>query len=311
MLSMLHGTVYKSTGKHYWVNTSKGLYKCYLPGRLHIKNQNSPHPISVGDWVDIQILENQSDLLGIIHSRHRSKNFLSRKSSLHHQKRQIIASNIDNALVIITLKTPKTHIKFINRCLVNLEFQQINSCLVFNKLDIYNDQQLIKVDQLMTIYRKIGYRCFKVSARMGSNIQSLKRFMSNKLHLLIGNSGVGKSSLINSINPSLNLKTAHLTSKTHVGRHTTRKVEIFELGHHIRIIDTPGIKGYGLIDIPKNEIKHLFPEFLKRRAQCSYSDCWHINEPHCYVLKAVHSGEIASSRYNSYLSMLQTDSKYR
>ena len=308
---MLQGTVYKSTGKHYWVKTSKGLFKCHLRGRNRIVNQNNTNPIAVGDFVVIKANENQEALLGVIHSKHPSKNFLSRKSTQQHQKRQIIASNIDNALIIITLKTPKTYTEFIDRCLVNLEFQKINSCLVFNKLDIYDVQEQSEVDQLMSMYRNIGYRCFKVSAKTGLNIQSLKDFMSNKLHLLIGNSGVGKSSLINSMAPSLNLKTTHLTSKTHVGRHTTRKTQIFELVQNIRIIDSPGIKGFGLIDIPKKEIKHQFPEFLKRSHQCSYSDCWHINEPNCHVLEAVHSGEIASSRYNSYLSMLQTDLKYR
>lgn len=308
---MLRGTVYKSTGKHYWVKTSKGLFKCYLRGRIRMENQNSTNPISVGDLVDIKALGNQEVLSGVIHSRYPSKNFLSRKATQHNHKRQIIASNIDGALIVITLKKPKTHVEFIDRCLVNLEFKNIKGCLLFNKLDIYNDEEQSRVENLIHIYRKIGYPCFKVSAKTGFNIQSLKDFMSNKLHLFIGNSGVGKSSLINSMDPTLDLKTADLTSRTHVGRHTTRKVQIVELLEKIRIIDAPGIKGYGLIDIPRNEIKQQFPEFLKLSPRCSYSDCWHVNEPNCRVLDGIDRGEIALSRYNSYLSMLQPDMKYR
>ncbi len=308
---MLQGTVYSSMGKQYWVKTEHGLYKCVLRGRIRLDDHGSTNPISVGDSVSISTIEDDKVLSGIIQEIHPRNNYLHRKSTQHSNKRQILASNIDQALLVVTLEYPRTHIQFIDRFLVTLEFQNILGCLVFNKMDLYNSEQLKTIERLKTVYRNIGYPVFNISTISYRNIDKLKHSMNNKLNLFVGNSGVGKTSIINCLDKTLDLKTSNLTARTSVGRHTTRRAQIIDINQKIRIIDTPGIKGLGLIDIPTEKIKHLFPEFIKVSHLCTYSDCNHIDEPNCGVLDYIEMGKIAQSRYDRYLSMLQPDSRYR
>ena len=304
------GIVIKSTGSWYIVKTDNEIINCKLRGKFKTKGIVSTNPIAVGDIVEFTILKEENT--GFITKLHERKNIIIRKSINLSRKAHIIASNIDMAYIIITLKQPKTSTIFIDRYLVSAEAYNIPITLVFNKIDIYSKQDVEEMNRLISIYNKIGYSCIKVSAKTKVGIKEFTELLKNKISVISGNSGVGKSTLINTINPNLQLKTDEISDYHQKGKHTTTFSEMFELQKDAYIIDTPGIKGFGLVDLEQENLSTYFPEMLKLQGNCKFYNCTHTHEPNCAILKAVNNNEISKSRYKSYLSLLENDNeKYR
>ncbi len=302
------GVVIKSTGSWYWVRTEDhNQYKCRIRGKFRIKGIKSTNPVTVGDHVDFE-LEKGADT-GIIINIHDRKNYIIRKSVNLSKQTHIIAANIDRAFLLITLNNPPTFTPFIDRFLATAEAYHIEVILLFNKIDINDEKLNIQKNKLINIYRKIGYNCIEISAKKKINIEKVKELMLGKVSMFSGHSGVGKSTLINTIAPNLNLKTAEISQQHKLGQHTTTFAEMFVLktDPESYIIDTPGIKGFGVVDFEQYEIADYFPEFFALKHQCKYNNCLHVNEPKCAVKLALEKGEIAPSRYNSYLQLLAGD----
>lgn len=298
----MKGLVIKSTGSWYEVETENSeLVSCRLRGKFKNKDLKLTNPIAVGDYVDIEIEENQST--GIILDILQRKNYIIRKSSRKKHYSHIIAANIDKAILFVTLRSPRTSTGFINRFLVSAESFRIPVVIVFNKTDLYRTQEEEKSEHLIKLYESIGYKCLKTSLINNEGIEELKIELENSTCLVAGHSGVGKSSLLNVIDTNLNLQTAGLTKFTDKGSHTTTYAEMYPLlGGYI--IDTPGIKEFGLENMDKNEISHYFPEMRDLLGQCKYNNCLHLNEPQCAVYDAFENGEIDESRYKTYLTVL-------
>jgi ribosome biogenesis GTPase len=307
---MKSGLVLKTTGSRYTIRDENGTtYSCTIRGKLRLKGITTTNPITVGDMVDFDVDESNSGTISGVHDR---KNYIIRRSTNLSRESHIIAANLDQTLLIVTVDFPETQLAFIDRYLVTAEAYSIPAVLVFNKTDLYQDELYEKLNHYISIYSKIGYRCLLVSAETGQNLQHLKDVLAGKLSLISGNSGVGKSTLINKIEPSLNLKTEQISSYHLMGKHTTTFSEMFELSFGGFIIDTPGIKGFGLVDIDKDELYHFFPEIFKISNECRFYNCTHIHEPGCAVIQAVDNGTISPSRYLSYLSIHDDDNeKYR
>ncbi|RUA11796.1 MAG: ribosome small subunit-dependent GTPase A [Flavobacteriia bacterium] len=307
------GIVIKSTGSWYWVRTEDSAqYKCRIRGKFRIKGIKSTSPVTVGDHVDFD-LEKDHDT-GIITGIHPRKNYIIRKSVNLSKQTHIIAANIDLAFLLITVDDPPTLPAFIDRFLATAEAYSIEAILLFNKIDAYQTKQHQKKEELIKIYSKIGYKCIEISAKEKINTEKIKALMLGKVSMFSGHSGVGKSTLINSIAPHLNLKTAETSKQHKQGIHTTTFAEMFVLDTKPEsyIIDTPGIKGFGVVDFEQQEIGHFFPEILKLSSQCKFNNCLHVNEPRCAVKEALEKGEIAPSRYRSYLQLLAgEDENYR
>jgi ribosome biogenesis GTPase len=267
------------------------------------------NPISVGDWVDFEV-ENEADVIVNIHER---KNYIIRKSSNLSKHSQIIASNIDQAFLIVTVNYPLTTTTFIDRFLAAAEAYRIPVSLIFNKIDRYRPNDKDRLYDLRHTYSKIGYHCYEISAKQEIHIEQMKEILKGKINLLSGHSGVGKSTLINKIQPGLDLKTGEISEAHSQGKHTTTFSEMFELDFGGYIIDTPGIRGFGTIDMIKEEMSHFFPEIFKISQKCQFNNCTHVHEPKCAVKAAVEIGEICMSRYESYLGMILEDeeNKYR
>jgi len=306
----LTGMVIKSTGSWYQVLSGDEVISCKIKGNFRTKGSVATNPIAVGDKVDFIIMKEENT--GLIVNIHERKNYIIRKSINLSRKAHIIATNVDLALLMVTICKPETHTVFIDRFLVSSEAYNIPVLIVFNKTDIYSAQDIEKMDQWIEIYEKIGYQCLKVSALQKLNLDTLKDVLKDKNTVISGNSGVGKSTLINSIEPKLLVKTNEISDYHQKGKHTTTFSEVFPLSIGGFIIDTPGIKGYGLVDLQDENLSTYFPEMLKLQTTCRYYNCTHTHEPGCKVIEAVRSNEIAESRYKSYLSMLFEDSgKYR
>lgn len=306
----MQGIVIKSTGSWYKVRTENGqVYDCRIVGKLRLEGIKSTNPVAVGDIVDFE-LEPQKDK-AVIKKIHDRKNYLIRKSVNLSKQTHIIAANIDLAFILITLKNPKTYPAFIDRFLATAEAYRITAVLLFNKIDSYDEYETDEKDDLKGIYQEIGYKCLDVSAEKGINISQVKDLMKDQVSLFVGHSGVGKTTLINKIEPDLNLKTKPISEAHNQGQHTTTFAEMFTLSFGGYIIDTPGIRGYGLVDFSKEEIAHFFPEMFALQNECKYYNCTHVNEPKCAVIQAVENGTIALSRYQSYLQMLEEDETYR
>jgi ribosome biogenesis GTPase / thiamine phosphate phosphatase len=307
----MQGRVLKSTGSWYTVFNDNGqTYHCKIRGKLRLKSSRTTNPVTVGDIVNIDI---ESDgVTGNIVNVEQRKNYIIRRSSNLSREAHIIASNIDQAILVVTIEFPETNLVFIDRYLATAEAYQIPAVLVFNKIDLYSDKGIRdKLDYFHSIYNPL-YPCYNVSAHTGEGLNELKNLLSAKISLISGNSGVGKTTLINKIEPSLNLKTADISHYHLKGKHTTTFSEMFPLTIGGFIIDTPGIKGFGLVDMDKREIFHFFPEIFKVAALCQYKNCTHEHEPGCAVKDAVEKNEISSSRYFSYLSILSgKEEKYR
>ena len=296
------GIVYKSTGSWYSVKSQDGqIYQCRLKGKFRIKGIKNTNPIAVGDLVDFE-LENNTK--GIIYHFHERKNYIIRKSVNLAKETHVIAANIDQVFLLVTLNNPPTYTSFIDRFLVTAKAYQIKAILIFNKYDTYNQELLSEAESLSKIYKKIGYTCIAISAIKKTNIDSVKAMMIGKTSLFSGHSGVGKSTLVNAISPQLKLRTAQLSEQHKLGQHTTTFAQMFDLDFNARIIDTPGIKGFGLVNIEKTELTDYFPEFFQLKNNCKFNNCLHIEEPNCAVKKAVEQKEIAYSRYQSYQQMI-------
>ncbi|NOY47444.1 MAG: ribosome small subunit-dependent GTPase A [Chlorobi bacterium] len=307
------GLVFKSTGSWYTVKTINGkIYECRIKGKFRIKDIKSTNPIAVGDYVDFELETKNDEVTGIINKIHERDNYIVRKSVNLSKQTHIIAANIDQIFLLVTINNPPTFTSFIDRFLVTAEAYSIKTVLLFNKVDTYDEDTLLEVKLLAALYRKIGYECISISAKTGKNIDKVKRLMKDKVSIFTGHSGVGKSTLINTIEPQLRLRTKEISTQHSQGQHTTTFAEMFELSFDARIIDTPGIKGFGVVDMDKEEIGGYFPEFFKLKQDCKFNNCLHIKEPKCAVKNALEKGEIAYSRYRSYLQILEgEDEHYR
>ncbi|MCD6113219.1 MAG: ribosome small subunit-dependent GTPase A [Bacteroidales bacterium] len=301
----MEGIVIKSTGSWYVVKYGEEKIDCKIKGKLRIKGIKTTNPVAVGDRVDFEILQKEN--IGVIRKINQRNNYIIRKATKLSKVSHIIASNIDQAFLIVTLAYPRTSTGFIDRFLVTAEAYNIPVIIVFNKIDIYNDEIKKRQEELVEIYSKIGYKNISVSALRGDNIDLLKSLIKDKINLFSGHSGVGKSTLINVIQPGLNLRTSYISKQHNKGRQTTTNAEMLELSFGGYIIDSPGIKEFGLIDFKKDEVPHYFPEMRALMNDCKFNNCTHTHEPECAVKKAVENGDISTSRYNNYLSILNDE----
>ncbi len=308
---MKKGIVFKSTGSRYIVKCSDGQFiNCSIKGKFRMDNIKSTNPIAVGDKVTVSF-QNDGDMGAITHIDER-KNYIIRKASNLSKQTHIIASNIDQALLLVTVNYPITTTVFIDRFLASAEAYRIPVKIVFNKIDRYDEEHLNLVENLDKIYSNIGYKTYKISAKTQDDLSIIIELLRDKVSVISGHSGVGKSTLINRIQPGLNLKVAEISDIHQSGKHTTTFAEMHELNFGGSIIDTPGIRGFGLIDIDKEELHHFFKEIFEASHQCQFGNCTHIHEPGCAVKNAVENNEIAISRYQSYVSIFQSkEEKYR
>lgn len=303
------GTVYKSTGSWYVVKTATNnkFYNCRIKGKFRLKGIKSTNPITVGDLVDFELETKSDEVTGVINKIYNRKNYIIRKSVNLSKQTHIIASNIDQVFLIITLDNPPTFTSFIDRFLVTAEAYSIKAILLFNKIDTYDEDRLLEVKYLAAMYREIGYECIGISAKTGKNVDKVKTIMQGKVSMFSGHSGVGKSTLVNAIEPSLDLKTKAISEQHMQGQHTTTFSEMFDLGNNAKIIDTPGIKGFGVVDMDKDEIGDYFPEIFKLKQECKFNNCLHIKEPKCAVKNALEKDEIHASRYKSYVQLIEDE----
>lgn len=305
---MEKGIVVKSTGSWYTVRMENGiLAECRIRGKFRMEGMRTTNPVSVGDEVEVEE-SNEGFVISRIRPR---KNYIIRKSTNLSKESHIIAANVDQAMLIVTVNHPVTSTVFIDRFLASAEAYNIPVILVFNKMDLYDAEDLAMMGGLMAIYRKIGYTCFGVSAVTGEGVEDIRELLKDKITVLSGLSGVGKSSLINRIEPGLVLKTATISNAHDSGKHTTTFAEMFPLGNGGYVVDTPGVRSFGIVDMKKEEISHFFPEIFAKAKECRFYNCTHTHEPGCAVLEAVELDEISESRYVSYLSMLEEKGKYR
>lgn len=313
---MKKGIVVKSTGSWYTVKTDEGnLIESRIKGNLRLKGIRSTNPIAVGDHVELTESNEDSNVIGqtvgFIHKILPRTNYIIRKAPNLSKESHIIAANIDQAFLIVTIQYPETTTTFIDRFLVSAEAYRIPCHLIFNKIDLYNEEQTTYMNSLIEIYENAGYQCLKISAINKTGFDELKLMMTNKTNVFSGHSGVGKSTVINSMQPNMNIKTGIISEAHFSGKHTTTNSEMYELDFGGYIIDTPGIKGFGMLEMEKEEISHYFPEMFKLLDGCQYYNCTHTHEPQCAVKKSVEEGKIAQSRYNSYLGLLEGEEKYR
>lgn len=301
----------KSTGSWYSVLTEgKQIFQCRLRGKFKIKGLKVTNPIAVGDRVVIEI-EDEVENTGVITDILLRENYIIRKSTRKTQHGHIIAANIDQAILVATLVFPRTSLGFIDRFLVSAESFRIPSVIIFNKTDLLDDEQKNYQQGLMELYEQIGYICLAITAFEEEDVQRVRETIHESTSLFSGHSGVGKSTLLNKLDADINQKTARVSTFANKGVHTTTYAEMFMLGENTFVIDTPGIKELGLMDINEGELSHYFPEMRALLGECKFYNCTHTHEPGCAVRDAVDNGEIASSRYYNYLSMLENEDNRR
>ena len=295
--------VIKSTGSWYTVEAKGGLlYECRIKGRFRLDNIKSTNPIVVGDFVEINKEEDSWMIIKLFER----KNQIVRKSVNLSKQTHIIASNIDQAFLIVTLAFPETTTGFIDRFLVSANAFGVEVILLFNKNDLYESNTLLKQDKIINIYEKIGYECYLISA-LNDDLNNIQKKLKGKNTLISGHSGVGKSTLINKLLKSNKIPTQEISLTHKQGQHTTTFSELYRIDFGTTIIDTPGIKGFGLVDLDENKIDKYFPEFLRYKKECKFHNCIHKNEPNCNIKKKIKDDEIAESRYKNYLTMLEED----
>ncbi|HAO14492.1 MAG TPA: ribosome small subunit-dependent GTPase A [Tenacibaculum sp.] len=299
------GIVYKSTGSWYLVKSENNLYRCRIKGKFRIKGIKSTNPIAVGDKVEFKLEIKTDEETGVITKIIDRKNYIIRKSVNLSKQTHVIAANIDQVFLIITINNPPTLTTFIDRFLITAEAYSINVILLFNKIDTFEINEKAEVAYLKDIYEPIGYQCIETSAIKQTNIDLIKELMKDKVSMFAGHSGVGKTTLVNAIEPLLKLKTKEISEQHKQGQHTTTFAEMFELSFGAKIIDTPGIKGFGVVDMEKDELGDYFPEFFKLKENCKFNNCIHLNEPKCAVKKALKDEKISWSRYKSYLQIIE------
>jgi ribosome biogenesis GTPase len=315
-MDLLEGLVIKSTGSRYLVKSNSCVYECRVKGKLRTKGIRTTNPVSVGDLAYFAVQNEQSERglpMGVISKLKPRRNYIIRKSVNLSKESHILAANIDLAFIVATVNHPVTTLHFIDRFLITAEAYSIEAVIIFNKIDLYTPAEMDVVNEWFGIYHNIGYRCIGTSVVTGQGMDELKELMCRKTSVFAGNSGVGKSSLINSIDPKLDLKTSALSQYHNAGKHTTTFSEMFELQMGGYIIDTPGIRSFGMIDMKNDDVSHYFREIFKFSDKCRFNNCTHTHEPGCAVREAVGDGEISLSRYESYLSILNEDEdeKYR
>jgi ribosome biogenesis GTPase len=296
------GLVIKSTGSWYAVRLeSAEVIECRLKGKIRLDDRKTTNPVAVGDIVDIERNVDGNNQITNIHPR---KNYIIRKSINLSKQAHIIASNLDQAILVATLVAPRTSLGFIDRFLVTAEAYGIPAKIIFNKKDVLDEEMMALQDEIIKLYTDIGYDCYSVSSFDKQDIEFLKTLLKDKITLLSGHSGVGKSTLVNAIESDLDLKTGDISAAHLKGMHTTTFAQLFPLSFGGDIIDSPGIKELGLVEMKKEEVGHYFLEIQKISSNCKFNNCLHVNEPHCAVLKGVEEGTISQERYQSYLGIL-------
>jgi len=305
----MNATVYKSTGSWYVVKSNDGeTYNARIKGKFKIDDITSTNPLAVGDQVEIE-MENEGEGSVVINRIIDRKNYITRQSPHNKHQHHIIASNLDQSLLFATLKDPKTSQGFMDRFLITSEAYHIPSIIVINKADLHKKKEEQKLNELKIIYEAIGYKVMAMSIEKNIDVEEVKKLLQDKVTLLSGHSGVGKSSFINIIFPELKLKTQDVSGWSGKGLHTTTFAEMFDLPFGGKVIDTPGLREFALMDISKQELSHYFPEMIALVNDCQFNNCMHINEPDCAVKEAVNSGVISTDRYVSYLTILESIQK--
>ena len=302
----MEAIVYKSTGSWYQVKDATGkIWNGRMKGVFKLDGITSTNPIAVGDVVDFDI-ENSNENSVIITSIHDRRNYINRQSPRIKSQQHIVAANVDQSLLIATLKEPRTSQGFIDRFLVTCEMYHVKAMVLFNKLDIYKEKELEKLEKLKEVYTSIGYQVAAISLNNKQGLEEIKSFLTDRVTLVSGHSGVGKSTFINAILPGMSLRTQDVSGWSGKGQHTTTFAEMYDLPFGGRIIDTPGMKEFGVVGVEKQELSGYFPEMRKRLRNCQFNNCLHINEPGCAIKEAVRNGEIDEDRFVSYYNILES-----
>lgn len=308
----MKGRVLKSTGSWYKVVGSDGkYYQCRIRGKLKLHNIKTTNPVAVGDIVIFDLEQEGKERHGIISKIEERTNYIIRKSVHKKGFGHVLAANIDQLLLMITLKNPKTSLGFIDRLLVNSESFRIPAVLLFNKIDMMSGKDMTMIQKLSSIYKKLGYESYSISALEGTGIRPVETILKNRVTLIAGHSGVGKSTFVNGLDAEVAQQIREISAFSKKGKHTTTFAEMFEIGESTYIIDSPGIKELGMIDMEDWEISHYFPEMRQFLGECKFKDCLHVQEPGCAVIQSLEKGEIEESRFLSYLSMLENDDNRR